>query len=152
IAFVASEWTYIRRMREHPVNSILDVAWYQPKETVAGDSSAAGLAGDDSSAFEEAARLAEAKNAPALLVIQGGRIALERHWHGHRASDWTNSASMAKTITALLIGIARDEGKIGSLDDSAATWIPAWRDDTRRRITLRHLLQMHAGLSPMGEY
>ena len=34
--FVASEWTYISRMRSHPANSILDVAWYQPKEAVPG--------------------------------------------------------------------------------------------------------------------
>ena len=59
---------------------------------------------------------------------------------------------MAKSITALLIGIALDEGKIGSLDDPAAKWVPAWRDDSRRQITLRHLLQMHAGLRPMGKY
>ena len=27
VVFVASEWTYFRRMRQHPANSILDVAW-----------------------------------------------------------------------------------------------------------------------------
>src|SRR4051794_12345791 len=59
---------------------------------------------------------------------------------------------MLKSVTALLIGVAIGEGKIGSLDDPAATWIPAWRGDRRRGITLRHLLQMHAGLRPMGEY
>ena len=35
-AFLASEWTYISRMRSHPANSILDVAWYQPREAVPG--------------------------------------------------------------------------------------------------------------------
>ena len=156
VVFVASEWTYIRRMQQHPASSILDVAWYVPKEAVAGAKASlpAVAQGDfsDPSAFADAATLAESKNAAALLVIQRGRVVLERHWRGHRAGDWTNSASMAKTITALLIGIALDEGKIGSLDDSAAKWVPAWRDDARRRITLRHLLQMHSGLRPMGKY
>ena len=59
---------------------------------------------------------------------------------------------MAKTITALLIGIALDEGQIRALDAPAADWLPAWRSDARERITLRHLLQMHAGLKPMGAY
>src|SRR5262249_20455896 len=95
---------------------------------------------------------AESKNAAALLVIHKGRIALERHWNGYKPGDWTNSASMAKTVTALLIGIAVGEGKIGSIDEPASRWIPAWGADSRRRITLRHLLQMHAGLKPMGEY
>jgi CubicO group peptidase (beta-lactamase class C family) len=156
VVFLASEWTYLRRMWQHPSNSILDVAWYLPKEAVAGSReslSAVGPADDnDRAAFAEAARLAETKNAAALLVIQRGRVVLERHWHGHRTKDWTNSASMAKSITALLIGIALDERKIGSLDDPASKWIPAWRDDARRRITLKHLLQMHAGLRPMGKY
>jgi CubicO group peptidase (beta-lactamase class C family) len=153
--FVVSEWTYISRMRSHPVNSILDVTWYRPKEDVPGVSkpiplpSANGL---DPETFAEASRLAESKNAAALVVVHKGRIILDRHWHGHQPGDWTNSASMAKSITALLIGIAVEEGKIGSIDEPASKWIPAWRDDSRSRITLRHLLQMHAGLKPMGEY
>ena len=59
---------------------------------------------------------------------------------------------MAKTVTALLIGIAVAEGKIASIDEPATGVDTAWRDDDRRRIALRHLLQMHAGLKPMGEY
>src|SRR4051812_11363207 len=138
---IASEWTYISRMRSHPANSILDVAWYQPKEAVPGVDDpvplpvAKGIAPD---AFAEAARVAESKNAAALLVVHKGRVVLERHWHGYKPGDQTNSASMAKTITALLIGIAVGERKIASIDEPAAGWIPAWRGDTRSRITLRH--------------
>ena len=33
---VASEWTYISRLRSHPANSILDVSWYLPREAVPG--------------------------------------------------------------------------------------------------------------------
>src|SRR3954451_11068915 len=133
--FVASEWTYISRMRSHPANSILDVAWYQPKEAVPGAAHpvplpvAEGIAPD---AFAEAVKLAESKNASALLVVHKGRVVLDRHWHGHRPGDQTNSASMAKTVTALLIGIAVGEGKIASIDEPASQWIPAWRDDARR--------------------
>src|SRR3954469_11706881 len=153
--FVASEWTYISRMRTHPANSILDVAWYQPQETVPGVEHPVPLPvadGPAPDAFAEAVRLAEEKNAAALLVVREGSLVLERRWNGHKPGDRTNSASMAKTVTALLIGIAVEEGKIASIDEPAAKWIPAWRDDARSKITLRHLLQMHAGLRPMGEY
>ena len=77
--FVASEWTYISRMRSHPANSILDVAWYRSKEAVPGAdrhvplSVAEGLAPD---AFAEAVQLAEKKNASALLVVHKGRVQL----------------------------------------------------------------------------
>ena len=153
--FIASEWTYISRMRSHPAKSILDVSWYRPKGAVPGAAHpvplpvAEGLAPD---AFAEAAKLAESKNAAALLVVHDGCVVLDRHWGGYQPGDWTNSASMAKTVTTLLIGIAVGEGTIASIDEPAAKWIPAWRDASRKRITLRHLLQMHAGLKPMGEY
>src|SRR3954447_18853908 len=84
--FVASEWTYISRMRNHPANSILDVDWYRPKEPVPGVAHPAPLPTTEvlaPEALSEAARLAESKNAAALLVVQGGRVALEKHWHGH---------------------------------------------------------------------
>ena len=152
------ERTYISRLWHHPKNLITEVAWYVPREPVAGGGgvplprATPGETRVSASALEEAAQIADAKNASALLVVHGGKVVLERHWHGHRPHDPTNSASMAKTITSLLVGIAVGEGKIKSLDEPAATWIPAWRDDDRRKITLRHLLQMHAGLTPMGEY
>src|SRR5437762_12848586 len=85
--FIASEWTYIRRMRQHPANSILDAAWYRPTEAVAGAGRSAPAFGpaeeNDPAAFAEAANLAEPNNAAALVVIRRGRVALERHWHGH---------------------------------------------------------------------
>jgi CubicO group peptidase (beta-lactamase class C family) len=59
---------------------------------------------------------------------------------------------MAKTITALLVGIAIADGRIPSVDEPAATYLPKWAGDARRNITLRHLLQMHSGLRPMGDY
>jgi CubicO group peptidase (beta-lactamase class C family) len=155
---VVAEWTYIDRMRHHPVDLITNVAWYVPKEKVPGGGGVHLPVAPpeaitiDPAALEDAARLADAKNSSALVVVHDGRVVLEQHWRGHRPGDWTNSASMAKTITALLIGIARDEGRIRSLDAPASEWLPAWRSDARRKITLRHLLQMHSGLKPMGAY
>src|SRR3954447_4875635 len=76
--FVASEWTYISRMRSHPANSILDVPWYRPKEAVPGVARPAPLSaaeGFEPDTLAEAARLAESKNA-ALLVVHKGRIVL----------------------------------------------------------------------------
>jgi CubicO group peptidase (beta-lactamase class C family) len=158
IALVAWEWTYIDRLRHFPKDLITNVAWYTPRERIPGGTGErlprakpedAGMTADG---LEEAARLADAKNASALLVVQNGRVVLERHWRGHQPGEPTNSASMAKTVTSLLVGIALEEGTIPSLDEPAAEWIPAWRDDARRKITLRHLLQMHSGLRPMGAY
>src|SRR5262249_319604 len=66
---IGMEWTYIQRLRHHPENLITDVAWYQPRESVAGGNRPAlpRATPEDraikSDALEAAASLAEAKNA-----------------------------------------------------------------------------------------
>src|SRR5262249_46433274 len=54
--------------------------------------------------------------------------------------------SMAKTVTAMLIGIAIDEGRIRSVDDLAAAYVPALAGTEYGRTSLRHLLQMSCGV------
>ena len=139
IGVVAWEWTYVDRLRHFPKDLITNVAWYTPRERIPGGNGASlprakpdetGMRADG---LEVAAKLAEAKNASALLVVHGGRLVLERHWRGHQPGEPTNSASMAKTVTSLLVGIALEEGTLPSLDEPAAKWIPAWRDDARAR-------------------
>ncbi|HEV3167441.1 MAG TPA: serine hydrolase [Isosphaeraceae bacterium] len=153
---IAWQWTFINRIRHFPANPVTDVAWYTPKERVpGGDGTPLPRARPEEiriapEALKAVAKLADAKNASALLVLHDDQVVLEEHWRGHRPGDPTNSMSMAKTIVSLLIGIALEEGKIKSLDEPAATWLPAWRDDARRKITLRHLLQMHSGLQAEG--
>jgi CubicO group peptidase (beta-lactamase class C family) len=53
---------------------------------------------------------------------------------------------MHYTPVTLLVGVAIAEGKIRSLDEPAATYLPEWRGDARSAITIRNLLQQNAGL------
>ena len=81
-----------------------------------------------------------------LLVARGDAIFVERYQYGrtdrHRFTSW----SMAKTVTAMLIGIAIDEGRIRSVDDLAAAYVPALAGTEYGRTSLRHLLQMSSGV------
>ena len=82
----------------------------------------------------------------ALLVMQQGRIIYERYAPGYGPGNRFLSWSMAKSVTATLIGELVHEGRL-ELDTPAP--VPAWRkvpDDPRAGITLRHLLHMSAGL------
>jgi CubicO group peptidase (beta-lactamase class C family) len=58
----------------------------------------------------------------------------------------TDGNSMAKTVLALLTGVALSQGKISSLDEKAVAFLPEWRGDERREITIRELLTMTSGL------
>ena len=54
-------------------------------------------------------------------------------------------------MTAIAVGRAMALGKIRSLDQPVADFIPEWRTDERRRLILvRHLLDMRSGFLPQS--
>jgi CubicO group peptidase (beta-lactamase class C family) len=82
----------------------------------------------------------------AFLVIHKDSILCEKYWGEHNENTVSNSFSASKTILALLVGIALDEGKIKSLDEPIGNYIPEFKMLGRQKITIRHLLQMASGL------
>lgn len=81
----------------------------------------------------------------ALVVMHGGEVAAERYASGYGPQTRFVSWSMAKTVTAAMIGLLVADGRL-TLD--APPPIPRWRrpGDPRGEITLRQLLQMRSGL------
>ena len=81
----------------------------------------------------------------ALVVYHGGKLALERYAPGYDKDTRFVSWSMAKTVTAVMIGMLVADGQL-RLDAPAP--VPRWQrtGDPRAEITLRHLLQMRSGL------
>ena len=81
----------------------------------------------------------------ALVVMQGGKIAAERYAPGYDKDTRFISWSMAKTVTAVMIGMLVADGRL-RLDESPP--MPRWQrpGDPRGEITLRQLLQMRSGL------
>lgn len=80
-----------------------------------------------------------------LLVAQDGQVRLHRMAPGYTDKTRFVSWSMAKTVTAIALGVLVDEGKI---DIDAPAPVKAWRTvtDGRETITTRHLLNMTSGL------
>ncbi len=103
-----------------------------------------------SAALDKAAAFAEASDSTSLIVSHKGIIQLERYWKGEGPAQVVYSFSMHKSIVALLVGIAVNEGHIDSIDDPLAEYLPEWQGDPREQITLRHVLQMNSGLQPMS--
>lgn len=87
----------------------------------------------------------EAGETRALLVLKDGRIVAERYGPGYHENTRFVSWSMAKTVTAVMIGMLVSDGRL-RLDESVP--VPAWQrpGDPRGEITLRQLLQMRSGL------
>ncbi len=86
----------------------------------------------------------------ALLILRDGQPIYEAYAPGFGPNSRLISWSMAKSITAAMIGQLVADGRL-ALDEPAP--IPAWRrhGDPRGRITLRHLLHMSSGLDHLEE-
>ena len=76
----------------------------------------------------------------------------ERYFGGATRESLQTSFSAAKSFVSTLVGIAIDEGLIGSVDAPVTEYLPelAARDPGFRQITLRHLLTMSSGIRYQG--
>jgi CubicO group peptidase (beta-lactamase class C family) len=83
-----------------------------------------------------------------LLVARQGRLVYERYFDGFTAEQPAAVFSLAKSVLSLLLGVAIDEGRIGSLDDPLLRYLPELRaqDPGFSGLTLRHLLLMRSGI------
>ena len=81
-----------------------------------------------------------------LLVAKDDQILLEHYQYGRTDRDRLTSQSMAKSITAVLIGIAISEGAIKSVDDTAETYVPGFKDTEYGKTPIRDLLHMSSGV------
>ena len=81
-----------------------------------------------------------------LLVLQDGRIALERYRFGNSERTRWMSMSIAKSISSTLVGAALRQGKIRSLSDSVTRYVPALRGSAYDGVTIRDLLLMASGV------
>ena len=80
----------------------------------------------------------------ALLVVRNGVLEVERYQYDRTASHRFLSNSIAKTVTALAIGMAAQEGKL-ALDDRADRHAPALAGTLYGETTVRQLLRMSSG-------
>ena len=70
----------------------------------------------------------------------------ERYQYGRTAQHRFASASMAKTVLGMLVGIAVHERKIASIDDRAEKYVPALKGHPYGQTSIRDLLTMSSGV------
>ena len=84
-----------------------------------------------------------------FLVIQHDSLVYESYLRGHDATTLTNSFSMVKSITAMAVGLAVQQGLI---DEQApvSTYLPRFAEGDGASLTVQELLQMRSNI-PFGE-
>jgi CubicO group peptidase (beta-lactamase class C family) len=86
-----------------------------------------------------------------LLIIRHGYLVHESYYNGYDATTLHDIASVTKSWTSALVGIAQAEEKLTGLDAPLSELLPdyfgAGDYADKQSITLRHLLQMRSGLA-----
>jgi CubicO group peptidase (beta-lactamase class C family) len=86
-----------------------------------------------------------------VLIVRHGYLVYERYWHGLDRSDGHDLHSVTKSVIGALVGIAVDEGKIKSLDQSLGELLagqsPDQADPRLAGVTVMQLLTMTSGLA-----
>ena len=84
----------------------------------------------------------------AVLVLVGGRPLVERYYDSS-AEATSNVASVTKSVMSILVGVALDEGVLGSVDQTLSELLPAYAAIMApdvAGVTLEQVLTMTAGL------
>jgi CubicO group peptidase (beta-lactamase class C family) len=90
-------------------------------------------------------RFIEDTDTSALLVLKDGVIRFEQYFlTGGRDVRWI-SWSTAKSFVSALIGIAIDEGLIGSVDEAITKYVPELSDSAYDGVRIKDVLQMSSG-------
>ncbi len=87
-----------------------------------------------------------------FLVVQNDKIIYEKYWLKYTEDSVMNSFSVAKSIVAILLGIAIDQGKINSIDDKVYSYLPWFNQGKDTLLTIKDLLSMSSGLSWEEEF
>ena len=109
------------------------------------------------------------QNVHSILIVKDGKLVFEEYFSGFTwdyagegfkgdltdfdAETRHNLASVTKSFTSALIGIAIDKGFIASVDEKVWAFFPEYddlRDATKDPISLEHLLTMTSGLEWNG--
>src|SRR4029453_11848548 len=87
-----------------------------------------------------------------FLIAKGDSILVERYQYGRTDTQRLTSFSMAKTVVALLIGIAVREGAVRSIDERAEVYVPELKGTEYGRTPIKALLQMASGVTFREDY
>lgn len=80
-----------------------------------------------------------------VAVIKDRQLLFEKYWQGYSDSSLSNSFSVAKSITSLLIGAAIHEGKISSVNDPVGKYLPEFAAGEKAKVKIVDVLTMSSG-------
>ena len=87
-----------------------------------------------------------AQNVAGLIVLQDGKVRLERYARGLDAKGRWTSFSVAKSFTSTLVGAAIKDGFIKSVDEPVTRYLPDLAGSAYDGVSIAQLLTMTSGV------
>lgn len=94
----------------------------------------------------------QAQNVAGLIVLQDGKIRLERYARGFGPQGRWTSFSVAKSFTSTLVGAAIEDGYIKSVADPVTKYIPELAGSGYDGVSVAQLLTMTSGVKWNEDY
>lgn len=94
----------------------------------------------------DVARFMHLNHVSGLIVVQHGRILLERYGLGRGETDRWTSFSVGKSVTSTLIGAAIHDGAIAGLDAPVTRYMPELAGTAYDGVTVGDLITMRSGV------
>jgi CubicO group peptidase (beta-lactamase class C family) len=87
-----------------------------------------------------------ANHTAGILVVQDGKIRMEKYGLGYGPTGRWTSFSVAKSFTSTLVGAAIKDGYIKSIDDPVTRYIPGLKGSAYEGVSVKQLLTMTSGV------
>jgi CubicO group peptidase (beta-lactamase class C family) len=100
----------------------------------------------------EVDRFVQSQNIAGFIVLQDGKVRLERYARGFGAEQRWTSFSVAKSLTSTLVGAAIQDGHINALDDPVVRYVPELAGSAYDGVSLSQLLTMRSGVQWNEDY
>ncbi len=104
------------------------------------------IIGTDVNAYMKAQRTA------GLVIVQDGKVRLEKYGLDFTAKGKWTSFSVAKSFTSTMVGAAIKDGYIKSIDDKVSAYIPDLKGSAYDDVTIKQLLTMTSGVKWNEDY
>jgi CubicO group peptidase (beta-lactamase class C family) len=94
----------------------------------------------------------KAQRTSGLVIVQGGKVRLEKYGLDFSAQGKWTSFSVAKSFTSTLVGAAIKDGHIKSIDDKVSAYIPDLKGSAYDDVSIKQLLTMTSGVKWNEDY
>jgi CubicO group peptidase (beta-lactamase class C family) len=91
------------------------------------------------------------QNIHGILIVRHGKLVFEEYFYHYSRTNWHDQASVTKSITSLLVGLAIEQGYLIGVDQLVLPFFEEYQplpapDERRERITIQDLLTMQHGI------